>query len=389
MRGREVITNMCFLGLCSIGGALLSLTGMTIGWMIGTLILAGVLSWMKPKVLQPILPEKGIRPGWRSLGQWILGIELGKQISVVVLVTFRDHWLAITLMLLVSILISFLAGFVLWKNSKADLLTSLFGTIPGGMATLPAIANELGANTIVVSVVQLIRIIVVFSSIPLLATYLYAGQATPPAPAQIMSEMGTGLLDPAIAAGIPSFVWTILLAFGAWAGYRAAKLVRLPAPWLVGGMLGVAFAQILIHVYLTPQATFWWPHWLLVLSQIVIGCEVGSRMHASMFVGMKQIVGIGFLTTIGLTAAMVGCAFLVSEVTDISFLTAMLAFAPGGVAEMTTTALVLHADSTFVVTVQTLRIIVSLVVLPPLLRNLVRITRKRQGEYQAKDVKNA
>ena len=44
---------------------------------------------------------------------------------------------------------------------------------------------------------------------------------------------------------------------------------------------------------------------------------------------------------------------LVAEVTGITFLlTSVLAFAPGGVAEMATTAVVLHADSTFVVTVQ-------------------------------------
>ncbi|MEH7308982.1 AbrB family transcriptional regulator, partial [Neobacillus drentensis] len=63
-------------------------------------------------------------------------------------------------------------------------------------------------------------------------------------------------------------------------------------------------------------------------------------------------------------------SFLISEITHISFVTCMLAFAPGGVAEMAGTAIALHADTTFVVAAQSLRLLSILTILPPIFRFL-------------------
>jgi len=66
-----------------------------------------------------------------------------------------------------------------------------------------------------------------------------------------------------------------------------------------------------------------------------------------------------------------------SKVTDISWITAILAFAPGGIAEMAATAVALDADSTFVVVVQVLRIGIVITVLPAVFKFLERrITKK-------------
>ena len=73
------------------------------------------------------------------------------------------------------------------------------------------------------------------------------------------------------------------------------------------------------------------------------------------------------------------CLF-VAEATGITLLTSVLAFAPGGVAEMATTAVVLHADSTFVVTVQVLRIVVVILILPPFFRLLNRRDLRKHAE---------
>jgi uncharacterized membrane protein AbrB (regulator of aidB expression) len=46
----------------------------------------------------------------------------------------------------------------------------------------------------------------------------------------------------------------------------------------------------------------------------------------------------------------------------------LLAFAPGGIAEMSTTAIALHTDSTFVIAVQSIRLMMILILLPTLFR---------------------
>lgn len=98
-----------FVLLSGTGGFLLSLTGFPVGWMIGTLITATVLSFTRPKFLQLPNQNKGIPKYWLYIGQCILGIEIGQKMNNSVLLTFKDNLLAITIMLLLSILFSFLA----------------------------------------------------------------------------------------------------------------------------------------------------------------------------------------------------------------------------------------------------------------------------------------
>ena len=77
---------------------------------------------------------------------------------------------------------------------------------------------------------------------------------------------------------------------------------------------------------------------------------------------------VALINTIGLIAAMFVCALFVSKITGIELITSILAFAPGGIAEMATTSIVLQADSTLVVAVQVLRILTIWLLLPPLFR---------------------
>jgi membrane AbrB-like protein len=104
-----------------------------------------------------------------------------------------------------------------------------------------------------------------------------------------------------------------------------------------------------------------------------------------MFKGLKRTLIVSFLSTIGLIVSVFICAYFVSVITDITFLTAGLAFAPGGIAEMTTTALVLNGDATFVVAVQVLRVITVCITLPPLFRFLIywEVKRKSHSDLSA------
>ena len=103
-----------------------------------------------------------------------------------------------------------------------------------------------------------------------------------------------------------------------------------------------------------------------------------------MFIGVKKIIGLSMLATIGLIVAMLGCALVVSKLTDISFTTAALAFAPGGIAEMSTASVLYHADSTFVVAVQVLRVILVCALLP----YLYKILNNKIENHSKKEIKS-
>ncbi|WNS80484.1 AbrB family transcriptional regulator [Domibacillus sp. DTU_2020_1001157_1_SI_ALB_TIR_016] len=361
-------TKWLFIAISAIGGLLLSMTGLSIGWMLGTLLAAMLISFTKPNVLG----KKGVPKYWLYAGQCILGIELGQKINLSVLTVFQKDWAVIIIMLLLSIVFSLLSGVVLWKFSKTDMLTSFFSTAPGGLSAMPGIAEEVGANTAVVSILQTMRVFLVIFIIPIVVSVLVfhpsAASAAQTAPSVFEWT---------------SFGWTAVLAVTAYAGYHVGKKLKFPAPWLLGGMLSTAIVQAGTSSAVGYDMQAYWPHEIMILSQIVIAASIGSRFRKEMFYGLKQTIAIAFISTVLFISAMFVCAYIVSKATGLAFMTAALAFAPGGVAEMATTAVVLNADATFVVAVQVLRIIAVILVLPPVFRMLHAWERRKEAHSHA------
>lgn len=353
-----------FLLISSLGGILLVLLGLNIGWIIGPLIMAAILSFKQPNWFKnPANPNKGISPHWVRIGQTVLAVQLGQKINISVLATFKDHWMTITIMLLLSVVFSLFSGLVIWKFSRTDMITSFFATAPGGIVAMPSLADDAGANTGVVSIVQTMRVFLVVMIIPLIA-------ATWIAPGVSDSVTNVSSSTSATQFELSHLVGTILLLLAAWGGKFIGKKLKFPSPILIGGMLSVAIVQSLYYFIVGTELLIWWPAIILIIAQIFMGSSIGSRFQRSMFQGIGKVILVAFISTIGLIIAMLLCALIVSYITGIPLITSVLAFAPGGIAEMAATAIVLDADSTFVVAVQVLRIVVVLLVLPPIFKLL-------------------
>ncbi|WP_071394908.1 AbrB family transcriptional regulator [Bacillus tuaregi] len=363
-QNQNLYHSILFILVSSMGGFLLSLTGLGIGWMLGTIILAALLCFRQPEWLRMTSSPKGLPVSWLNIGQWLLAIELGKQINYSILHIFSENWITISIMLLLSIGFSMLSGLLLWRYSKTDMITSFFATAPGGIATLPGIADEVGANTAIVSIIQTMRVFLTVLTIPVIVSAWLA------APLKSTMAVENTLISSGFS--LSQLFGTVLLGLAALAGYYVGKLLKIPAPWLVGGMLFVAIFQSVYSFYTGHDLAIWWPALFMILSQVFIAASVGSRFQKSMFIGVGRTVLVAFIGTVGLIIAMFLCAVFVSQVTGISLITSILAFAPGGVAEMSTTAVILQADSTFVVAVQVLRIVFVILVLPPFFRLLNR-----------------
>ncbi|MCY7531168.1 AbrB family transcriptional regulator [Bacillus altitudinis] len=376
-QGNSLRTDLILIAVSGLGGFLLSLTGMSIGWMIGTLMTAAFIALRRPALFQ----RKGkntlrIHSRWLLLGQFILGIELGQKMNMKVLHIFAENWLPVSFMLVFSILLAMLSGFVLWKLSKTDMLTSFVGTAPGGLSAMPGIAQEVGANTAVVSLVQTIRVLMVVLTIPFTVFYLNTKSQSDVVVAQ-GSTFSSGVFT------ISNISWTAALILGAWLMSRLAVRLHFPAPWLIGSMLGVAALQVGAGALTGHDLIPYWPAQANIASQVFLGATIGSKMNKQMFVGLKNTLIVAVVSSAGLIAATVLSSIAIAEITGISVITAILAFSPGGIAEMATTAVTLHEDSTFVVAVQVVRIILVIAMLPPFFRFLHHVWAKRQTDYKA------
>lgn len=363
-KDENLLKDLWFIAISAAGGFILSLTGISIGWMIGTLIVACCLAMIRPAWLMMAPDQKGINRRWLALGQMILGIELGQKLNLSVLSVLKDHRFSVGVMLILSILLAMLSGYVLWRFSKTDMMTSFVGTAPGGLSAMPSIAQEVGANTAIVSLVQMMRVLLVVLSIPFLVILIYTKQdRTASAAAETISSATTDFR-------LAPVLWTVILILAAWGACKAAKFLKFPAPWLLGSMLGVAIVHVGGAAVTGHDMTAWWLSQANHVSQVFLGATIGSKMYKSMFAGVTRIIIVGFVSSVGLIAAMFLSAVIVSELTGISLITSVLAFAPGGIAEMATTSVTLHADSTFVVAVQVIRVILVIALLPPFYRLL-------------------
>ena len=358
--------NILFIVFSLLGGVTLSYSGIPMAWMLGSLFLASILSSLHLKGLKFQGGKIGLHPFWPQVGQLILGIQLGQHFDVSILDTMEKNFFIIVIMLVSSIALAILSGIILWRFSSVNMMTSLFGTTPGGISAMPTIADEVGANAFIVSIIQTIRVLLVVSLIPIISGVINT-------PSVMINTNNT-----------PShFSMTALLLTGiqimvAFLGAKGGKIIKIPAPWLVGSLLGTGIVHFICPYLLGDRVgPIYWPQGIIIVAQILIGSNIGARVNFAMFKGLGQTIIIGLLSSLCLIFSMMALSFLISKITPISFVTCILAFAPGGVAEMATTAIALHADSSFVVAVQSLRLICIITILPPVFRFLNNHTKNK------------
>lgn len=153
----------------------------------------------------------------------------------------------------------------------------------------------------------------------------------------------------------------ILLACGA-GGYLGARLLRIPAPHLIGPMV----LSVAVHlVGLTASRP---PFVLVALAQVVLGGSVGCR-----FTGIPlRSIGRALLLSLGSTtlflAAVAVVAWALHATLGQSMEAAILAFAPGGLPEMTLIAVTLDIDVAYVAVHHLARVVFILVAAPLLFR---------------------
>ncbi len=178
----------------------------------------------RPRWLFMAPDRRGIHRRWLAAGQMILGIELGQKLNLSVLSVLREHWLPVGFMLIFSIVMALVSGYVLFRFSRTDMMTSFVGTAPGGLSAMPGIAQEVGANTAIVSLIQLTRVLLVVMTIPFLVIFLFTkqnGAAQTSAGAVSAGASHPGLTPVLLTAGF------ILVA---WLASKGAKRLKFPAP---------------------------------------------------------------------------------------------------------------------------------------------------------------
>jgi membrane AbrB-like protein len=149
------------------------------------------------------------------------------------------------------------------------------------------------------------------------------------------------------------------------AGWLIASRLKFPTAAILGPMLlvGAFSAAGVIHVN--------FPAWFKTLLQIVVGIYLGYKIDRTALARIRMLLRPIALVTAWMVLTALGIGVLLARATHVDLATAFLGTSPGGIAEMTAMAVSVHADVTLVATLQTLRIISTLLAIPFLARNFV------------------
>ena len=326
------------LGLGLAGGAVGNYLGIPLGWLLGAIVanMAASMHNLPVAIPTPL----------RRAALAVLGVMIGSAFTPQLLTRTHEWGLSLAAMVVFLILAVAWAYFYGRQVTRFDKRTALFAGIPGGLGEMIMLGWSMGANPRTTSLAQSARLLTILVVVPLLLKVFADLEAGATAAPDSAPQSALHMRD------------LIALTACAVASGFVARFVRAPAPFLVGPMLTTA------ALYLSGFSDGRLPVELIAFTQVVIGSGIGATFSGATLPELFRTFSLSIGLTLSLLALVVVFAYGVSLHTVFSFAALMLAFTPGGIAEMGILALLLDIDPVFVSTHHTLRVVLIYVLVP-------------------------
>lgn len=326
--------------LGTVGGIICFKLHMPLAFMIGAMLATTVAALAGVRTMVPSPLRDGL--------VIVLGIMLGSSFTPALLGHLTE-WSVSLLFMVVYILLGAVAGtYYLRRFARYDPPTAYFTAVPGGFNEMVMMGSALGGDDRSIALGHSLRIMLVVMTVP------FAFQALPG-------------YDPAgrdwSLHGLGPYPWELNLTDYAiiaacFIGAPVARKLGIPAGILVGPM----FLSAALH--LTGVTAVKPPGLLVAAAQVVIGASIGGRFQRVPLMRIARSAGVATGLTVVLLLVTVGLALAVHLLTGLSLPGLILAYAPGGLAEMSLVALALHVDAAFVATHHIVRIVLIILFAP-------------------------
>ena len=329
--------------LGAIGGAVFNALNMPLPWMLGAMLFTSTAAVARMRIAVPT--------GLRSTMIVILGVMLGSAFDPGILSNI-DRWATSLAGLAAYILVCIGLGIAYLRLvARYDPTTAFFAATPGGFNEMVLMGGAMGGDDRTIAMSHSARVMLVVFTIPVL--FQIFGGLDPAARTALNAVMtDTAPLD-----------WALLAA--CVVGAPLASLLRIPAAMLVGPMMLSAALHLSGLTDAKP------PFLMVAAAQVIVGASVGGRFSG---VRAREIARAG-LVAVGMTVILlsttVAFALALNAITGIGIRDLILAYSPGGLAEMSLVSLALGGDAAFVSTHHIVRIIL-IVIFAPVLFGLVR-----------------
>lgn len=331
--------------LVIVGGGLglvLQMVRMPAGLMVGPLLVGAAMGIRGAGVRVPSLAFQA--------AQAVAGCLIALNIDASILGRMGQIWPIVILFVVLTFLCACIVGAVAGKWSGIDREVAVWGFLPGMAGTVIAIAHERGLDSRMVAFIQILRLMVVIVSMVLAAVVL-VGAAVPYDGGHAGPDLQSTLTALAVIATGPLAVRFLpMLPAG-------ASLV----PLSMGVVLAISGVNIAM------------PGWLVEAGFLGLGLQIGLRFTPDLLrTGIKALPAL--LAASVLLIALCACSGVVlSLVTGVDLMSALLATVPGSIDSIAIIAIGAKADVGFVMTLQTVRLFAVALLGPIVAGRMIRL----------------
>jgi uncharacterized protein len=276
-----------------------------------------------------------------------LHLESQRSITSSIVGDFILHWPLFLGIVALSIIASAAAG---WAMSRFRIIpgtTAVWGMLPGAAPVMMLMAEAYGADFRLVAFMQYLRVVMV-AAVASVVSLMFVPSGG--------GRFSGGYFPP---ISLPDLAATTTLAV---IGGSAGLALRVPAGVLLGPLVLGAMLNVFgwVHIELPPV--------VLIASFALIGWNIGLRFTHDVLAAAARALP---QCLVAIVLLMAFCGMLAGTLTGLFHvdpLTAYLATSPGGVDAAAIIAASTKVDTPFVMTLQTVRMIVLLLVGPYIAR---------------------
>lgn len=273
----------------------------------------------------------------------ILGVAVGASLTPSIIAGFPAMWPTLLMVPVMIALIGLIGVPYFQRLCGYDFATAYYGAMPGGLQDMILFGEEAGANVRALSLIHATRVMVIVIALPFLLTGIWEVDLTKPpgAPATSIPLTELGIM--------------VVCALVGWWG---ARWVGLFGAAILGPLILTAGVTLAGGLDYRPPAEAIWA------AQFFIGMTIGSKYAGITMSELRYDVraALGFCgILIVLTLVFVEVIYGLGLAPGME---ALLAFAPGGQAELTVLAIIVGADMAFVIAHHILRLFVVIIGAP-------------------------
>ena len=293
-------------------------------------------------------PLRGI--DWLNDGmRTILGVAVGASLTPSVVAGLPALWPTLVLVPAMTLMIGLIGVPYFRRICGYDPATAYYAAMPGGLQDMLAFGEEAGARGRALALIHATRVMVIVVALPFILRGIWDADLTgaPGVPARSLEPV--------------QLAWMVAAALVGW---RAARRLGLPGASILGPLILAGALTLAGAIGSRPPAEAIWA------AQFFIGMTIGSKYAGITLEELRRDV----LAAVGFCAILIALTLVFVEPVVLFGLApgreALLAFAPGGQAELAVLALVAGADMAFVVAHHLIRLFVVILGAPLVARRL-------------------